>query len=83
MVETSGRGRLRGKPADTGSPLAIKLMFLYVVGERLILIRFIRAYMCNAVAFLWLYCVLQFICVRLSFLELFCVIVYLCVLLLC
>jgi len=29
-------------------------------------------------AFLWLYCVLQFICVRLSLLGIFCVIVYLC-----
>jgi len=29
-------------------------------------------------AFLRLYCVLQFTCVRFSFLELFCVIVYLC-----
>jgi len=30
-------------------------------------------------AFLWLYCVLQFIFVRLSFLGLFCVIVHLCI----
>jgi len=30
-------------------------------------------------AFLWLYCVLQFMCVRFSFLGLFCVIIYLCV----
>jgi len=30
------------------------------------------------VAFLWLYCVLQFICVSFSFWGLFCVIVYLC-----
>ena len=34
-------------------------------------------------AFLWLYCVLQFICVRFSFLGLFCVTVCVCVLLLC